>query len=89
MLAADDSPISITGMISGYTVRFSEYNFSYNLESSSSGENPKPDPPGAENRKDLSLKRQDAKKNIKIYLCGLCGFAKKFKTDAAVDDRHR
>ena len=89
MMAVDNSPISITGMISGYTVRFSETNFSNNLESSFSGENPKPDPPGAEKREDLSLKRQGAGTNLIIYRCGLCGFARKFKTDAAVDDRHR
>jgi hypothetical protein len=33
MMVADERTISITGMISGYAVRFSENNFSYNLES--------------------------------------------------------
>ena len=48
MLIADDKAISITGMISGYTVRLSEYNCYYNLESFAIGENPIPDPPGLE-----------------------------------------
>jgi len=39
MLIADDKAISITGMISGYTVRLSEYNCNNYLDLFSSSEN--------------------------------------------------